>query len=535
MAATPANRMPWWAWAWPALACALLVAAAFMEVRGVLAGATALLLAATVFAAVYHAEVVAHRVGEPFGTLVLAVAVTVIEVSLIVSIMLGGGPETAGLARDTVFAAVMIICNGLVGMCLLWGGARHFEQGFKLQGASAALAVLTALVTLTLVLPNYTTTPPGPSFTTAQLVFAGVISAVLYASFVFVQTVRHRDYFLPPEAADEETHAPVPSRAAAWTSAAVLLIALGAVVGLAKALTPTIEAGVAGAGAPKAVIGIVIAGVVLLPEGLAALRAARANRLQTSLNLALGSALASIGLTIPAVAAVSVLLGKPLALGLGPKEEVLLALTVVVGVVTLGTRPHDGAAGDRPPGDLRRLPVPRGGALASGESFARAPRVMAGLGPAIHAFAGQRAGPSPAPRRRGSRGCPRLRRGPPGPGQPGHDASGLFGSRPERASAERDQGDKVGFDIRRGIGIGLELGKRAGARHRPAILPQSVGIERDRLPRVEHRLVERVASGEAARQVRKPDADRLAVLLLDDRYIVRHAINPSTSRHRDRS
>src|SRR5215217_7330338 len=158
MAATSANRMPWWAWAWPALACALLVVAAFMEVRGVLAGA-----------AVYHAEVVAHRVGEPFGTLVLAVAVTVIEVSLIVSIMLGGGPETAGLARDTVFAAVMIICNGLVGVCLLWGGARHFEQGFKLEGASAALAVLTALVTLTLVLPNYTTTTPGPSFTTAQL------------------------------------------------------------------------------------------------------------------------------------------------------------------------------------------------------------------------------------------------------------------------------------------------------------------------------------------------------------------------------
>src|SRR5215212_1749319 len=328
MAATPANRMPWWAWAWPALACALLVAAAFIEVTGALAGATALLLAATVFAAVYHAEVVAHRVGEPFGTLVLAVAVTVIEVSLIVSIMLGGGPETAGLARDTVFAAVMIICNGVVGVCLLWGGARHFEQGFQLQGASAALAVLAALVTLTLVLPNYTTT---------QLVFAGVMSAVLYASFVFVQTVRHRDYFLPPDGADEETHAPAPSRAAAWTSAGVLLIALGAVVGLAKALTPTVEAGVAAAGAPKAVIGIVIAGVVLLPEGLAALRAARANRLQTSLNLALGSALASIGLTIPAVAAVSVLLGKPLALGLAPKEEVLLALTVVVGVITLGT------------------------------------------------------------------------------------------------------------------------------------------------------------------------------------------------------
>src|SRR5215213_5487010 len=523
MAATPANRMPWWAWGWPALACALLVAAAFIEVRGVLAGAAALLLAATVFAAVYHAEVVAHRVGEPFGTLVLAVAVTVIEVSLILSIMLGGGPETAGLARDTVFAAVMIICNGLVGMCLLWGGARHFEQGFKLQGASAALAVLTALVTLTLVLPNYTTTTPGPSFTTAQLVFAGVMSAVLYGSFVFVQTVRHRDYFLPPEAADEETHAPVPSRAAARTSAGVLLIALGAVVGLAKALTPTIEAGVAGAGAPKAVIGIVIAGVVLLPEGLAALRAARANRLQTSLNLALGSAPRQHRPDDPG--------GRG---GVGPPRQAACPRARAEGGGAPGAdrrrrrdharhRPHDGAAGDRPPGDLRSVPVPRGGALASGESFARAPRVMAGLGPAIHAFAGQRAGPSPAPRRRGSRGCPRLRRGPPGPGQPGHDASGLFGSRPERASAERDQGDKVGFDIRRGIGIGLELGKRAGARHRPAILPQSVGIERDRLPRVEHRLVERVASGEAARQVRKPDADRLAVLLLDDRHVVRHA------------
>jgi Ca2+:H+ antiporter len=337
MASHTTNRMPWWTWAWPALACALLVAAAFIEVRGALAAGAALVLGATVFAAVYHAEVVAHYVGEPFGTLVLAVAVTVIEVSLIVSVMLGGGAETAGLARDTVFAAVMIICNGVVGLCLLWGGARHHEQGFQLQGASAALAVLAALVTLTLVLPNFTTSAPGPAFTTAQLVFAGVMSAVLYASFVFVQTVRHRDYFLPPDGGDEETHAPVPARSAAWISAGLLLVALGAVVGLAKALTPTVEAGVAWLDAPKAVIGIVIAAVVLLPEGVAALRAARANRLQTSLNLALGSALASIGLTIPAVAAVSVVIRQPLALGLGPKEEVLLALTLIVGVITLGT------------------------------------------------------------------------------------------------------------------------------------------------------------------------------------------------------
>ena len=288
---------------------------------------------------------VAHRVGEPFGTLILALAVTVIEVALIVSIMLGGGPGTEALARDTVFAAVMIICNGLVGLCLLAGGARHHEQGFQAQGANAALAVLTAMVTamvtLSLVLPNYTTSAAGPLFSVSQLVFAGTVSLVLYGTFMFVQTVRHRDYFLPQAdpalAADEETHAPPPSSAATFASLALLLIALVAVVGLAKALTPTLERIVANAGTPKAVVGIVIAAVVLLPEGLAALRAARMNRLQTSMNLALGSALASIGLTIPAVAAVSIALDTPLALGLGPKETELLAVTVLISVITLGT------------------------------------------------------------------------------------------------------------------------------------------------------------------------------------------------------
>ena len=284
---------------------------------------------------------VAHRVGEPFGTLILALAVTVIEVALIVSIMLGGGPGTEALARDTVFAAVMIICNGLVGLCLLAGGARHHEQGFQAQGANAALAVLTAMVTLSLVLPNYTTSAAGPLFSVSQLVFAGTVSLVLYGTFMFVQTVRHRDYFLPQAdpalAADEETHAPPPSSAATFASLALLLIALVAVVGLAKALTPTLERIVANAGTPKAVVGIVIAAVVLLPEGLAALRAARMNRLQTSMNLALGSALASIGLTIPAVAAVSIALDTPLALGLGPKETEVLAVTVLISVIALGT------------------------------------------------------------------------------------------------------------------------------------------------------------------------------------------------------
>ena len=299
--------------------------------------AAGFLLIAVVFAAVYHAEVVAHRVGEPFGTLILAVAVTIIEVALIVSMMIGTSLDKSGLARDTVFAAVMIVCNGIVGLCLLVGGARHREQGFQVAGASAALAVLGVLTVLSLVVPNVTTTAPGPVFSTSQLIFAGVASLVLYGSFVFVQTMRHRDYFLPVDPTSTEEHASPPRASRALMSLGLLLVSLVAVVGLAKALTPALEAGVAWLHAPKAVVGIVIAALVLLPEGMAAVKAARANQLQTSLNLALGSALASIGLTIPAVAFVAVILGQRLELGLGTKEQLMLALTLFLGVVTLGT------------------------------------------------------------------------------------------------------------------------------------------------------------------------------------------------------
>jgi Ca2+:H+ antiporter len=328
---------PWWTWTWPALAWAILLLTAFLGVGGLIDAVAVVALLGTVFAAVYHAEVVAHRVGEPFGTLVLALAVTVIETALIVSVMIAAPAEKAGLARDTVFAAVMIVCNGIVGACLLWGGARHYEQGFQVQGASSALAVLTALTGLTLILPNYVAGGLGPLYSTPQLVFAGLVSLVLYGSFVFVQTVRHRDYFLPVEADDEEAHAPPPPNRLAVLSAGLLLVSLVAVVGLAKTLTPTVEFAIAYLGVPKAVVGIIIAGLVLMPEGLAAVRAARNNRLQTSLNLALGSVLATIGLTIPAVAAVSIALRQPLELGLDAKGQVLLALTLLLGVITLGT------------------------------------------------------------------------------------------------------------------------------------------------------------------------------------------------------
>jgi len=285
---------------------------------------------------VHHAEVIAHRVGEPFGTLVLAVAVTVIEVALIVSVMLAAPVQNAGLARDAVFAAVMIVCNGVIGACLLSGGARYHEQDFQVHGASAELAVLAALTVLSMILPNAATTVPGPFFSNSQLIFAGLVSLFLYGSFVFVQTVRHRDYFLPVVTGEAST-APPASNTVIGLSAALLLVALVAVVGLAKALTPTVEMCISGFGVPQAVVGIVIAALVLMPESLAALNAARANRLQTSLNLALGSALASIGLTIPTVAALSIAIKQPLELGLGDKDRLLLMLTLLVSVITLST------------------------------------------------------------------------------------------------------------------------------------------------------------------------------------------------------
>ena len=305
---------------------------------GVMAGLSALALAVAVLAAVHHAEVVAHRVGEPFGTLVLAVAVTVIEVSLILSMMLAGGAAAAALPRDTIYAAVMIICNGVVGLCLLVGGLRHREQMFRVEGTWPGLAALVALATLVLVLPTFTTSSPEGTYTLSQLVFVGLSSLALWSVFVFVQTVRHRDYFLPPGApADEDVHAAPPSDARSLASLGLLLVSLVAVVGLAKLLSPRIEAAVAWLQAPKAVVGIVIAMLVLLPETWAAVRAARANRLQTSMNLAIGSALASIGLTVPAVVLASMWLDLPLVLGLEGKDMALLALSFLVGAITLAS------------------------------------------------------------------------------------------------------------------------------------------------------------------------------------------------------
>ncbi|MFI1393527.1 calcium:proton antiporter [Streptomyces sp. NPDC020681] len=328
----------WTTWV-PVAAIVVLALGWGRDLPGFAVAVVGFCLMGAVLAAVHHAEVVAHRVGEPFGSLVLAVAVTVIEVGLIVTLMVAGGDKVATYARDTVFAAVMITCNGIVGVCVLVAAVRKRIAVFHAEGSGGALATVCTLATMTLVLPTFTTSKPGPEFTGAQLTFAAVASLALYGLFVTVQTVRHRDYFLPPshkgEEPDAEEHAPPPGDRETWWSVALLFVALVAVVGNAKLISPAVEDGVESAGLPKAVVGVAIALMVLLPETLAAVRAARRDRLQTSLNLAYGSAIASIGLTIPAIALASIWLSGPLVLGEDATHMVLLVLTAVVSTLTV--------------------------------------------------------------------------------------------------------------------------------------------------------------------------------------------------------
>lgn len=328
---------PRWTTAAPLLALVVLLATWGREPGDAVLLVGALLLGASVVAAVHHAEVVAHRVGEPFGSLALAVAVTVIEVALIVTLMITGGPETSTLARDTVFAAVMITCNGILGLSVVFGALRDRVASFNAEGTATALATVATLATLSLVLPRFTTSRPGPEFSPSQLAFAAVASLALYVLFLVVQTVRHRDYFLPVESPvlGAEVHAPPPTNRQTLQSLGLLLAALVAVVGLAKVESPTIERVVDEVGAPHSAVAVLIALLVLAPETLAAVRNARRGRVQTSFNLALGSAMASIGLTIPTIAIASIWLAGPLELGLGATQIVLLALTVVVGSLTV--------------------------------------------------------------------------------------------------------------------------------------------------------------------------------------------------------
>ena len=340
MASLDQSRVPAWSWIAPVAALLLLAlnfSGALQAEHALVLALAVALLGGTVFSAVHHAEVLALRLGEPFGSILLAVAVTVIEVALIVSVLITDSPGSETIARDTVYAAVMLVLNGVVGLCLVFGAGRHGEQSFQVRGAAATLAVLGTLATFALVMPNFTQAVAGGAYAPAQLLVVGAVSLVLYAVFVFVQTVRHREYFLDAGAAELPLpNAEIPSPRMTGLSFGLLAMALVGVVLLAKILSKPLDHMIGAAGLPHSLVGVVIASVVLLPEGMSAMKAALANRLQTSINLALGSALASIGLTIPSVAVVSLVIGRPLTLGLPSEDMVLLVLTLFVSTLTLG-------------------------------------------------------------------------------------------------------------------------------------------------------------------------------------------------------
>ncbi|TYL52090.1 ionic transporter y4hA [Nocardioides sp. BGMRC 2183] len=356
MSATTSGRFGWTV-ATPLLGAIVLVFAWGTQPGLLGSSVVAIALIAAVLAAVHHAEVVAHRVGEPFGSLLLAVAVTVIEVGLIVTLMVSSDGDTATLARDTVFAAVMITLNGIVGIALVVGAIKHHLAEFNPEGTGSALATVVSLAGLTLVVPTFTTGAIGPVFTGSQLAFAAVASLVLYGGFVFTQTVRHRDFFLPvktgspargtdPADLDGDGHADPPTGREAMISLCLLAVALVTVVGLAKVESYAIEDVVDWLDLPHAVVGVSIALLVLAPETIAAVRAALRDRVQISLNLGYGSAMASIGLTIPAIAVASIWLPGELALGLDPVQLVLLTLSAVVSVLTVvpgRAKPMNGA------------------------------------------------------------------------------------------------------------------------------------------------------------------------------------------------
>jgi Ca2+:H+ antiporter len=333
--------MPRSSWVFPLLSVLLFVGVTALHYTFVpsvfgwlFAAALLVILFGTVFAAVHHAEVVAERIGEPFGTLLLTLSVTIIEVALIATIMLGEKAVTT-LARDTVFAVVMIVCNGLVGLCILVGGLRYREQDIQASGSSLYLSVLLVLATITLIMPNYTLTTPGPIYSAGQLGFVSVATILLYGVFLYTQTVRHRDYFVADANVDHD--GPQASNKTIMLSTAMLLISLLAVVLLAKKFSQVVDASAAQIGAPPAFAGILVALLILMPEGVAAIAAARRNNLQKSINLALGSSIATIGLTVPAVAIAAYELDRQLVLGLPPQEMVLLALTLLLAMLTLGS------------------------------------------------------------------------------------------------------------------------------------------------------------------------------------------------------
>jgi Ca2+:H+ antiporter len=294
------------------------------------------------FAIVRHADNLAVRLGEPYGTLILTLAVISIEVMMISAVMVTGG-DNPTLARDTMYAVVMIALNGMVGITLLLGGLRHREQQYNLQGANAFLAVIVPLAFLGLVLPNYTRATADPSFSAAQAAFMIVLSVGIYAVFLGIQTVRHRSHFLQPQrdlkdgpGTSEDEHGVLEPGSSAY-HALLLILYLAPLVVLSKKLAFPIDHGIEVLGFPHALGGFLVAVLILSPEALGAARAALNNQLQRSINILLGSVLATISLTIPAVLIIGMLTGEHIVLGLTGEETVMLMATLLVSILTFAS------------------------------------------------------------------------------------------------------------------------------------------------------------------------------------------------------
>lgn len=325
-----------WTTSIPLLACALYLSGlidnnlAFQVIAGVL-------LIFCVMSAVHHSEIIAHRVGEPYGTIILAVSITIIEVAIIISLMTTGGKDYAAFARDTVYAAVMLILNGIVGLCLFIGGRKFHTQTFSPHSVKIALVSLVSIVAFTMILPTFTNSEAGPYYTETQLLFEIFACLAIYTAFISAQTIRHREYFISDDTDTNNSDKKVNeiSNTSLIISLVFLLISLTIVVLLAKTLSPPIEHLIVSQGLPKSLVGIIIAAIILLPEGIAAVSAARNNKLQTSLNLSLGSALASIGLTIPAVSVASYIYDFQIVLGLDILSIILLVISIFTVMLSL--------------------------------------------------------------------------------------------------------------------------------------------------------------------------------------------------------
>ncbi len=299
------------------------------------------------FGVVRHAEVLAEHLGEPYGTLILTIAVISIEVAIMATVMLHGGPNPT-LPRETVFAVLMIVLNGMVGASVVIGALRHRQQQYNLQGAVAFLAVISSLAVISLVLPTFTVSTPDHSMTVLQSVVFGTLTALLYGGFLLIQTMRHSAFFTEAERAPaarrgagaQAQHGTSHGPTYSIPVHAILLVAtLLPVVLLSKPLANVIDYGIEELRAPTALGGILIAILVLSPEGLSSLQAARRNQLQRSVNLSLGSALSTIGLTIPTMIVISLMTGAPLELGLTPVDTILLVLTLFISQMTFSGAP----------------------------------------------------------------------------------------------------------------------------------------------------------------------------------------------------